>query len=89
MAKVCWFPNQFQYLTLLILAPLVQMYVRSGIKKMGKIGPSHWPSEHGKLFQGPVSVMHVNEWGIPCESHKIVCLSHVVATSWSEVTKKN
>jgi hypothetical protein len=45
-------------------------------ESQASIGPSHWPSKHGRLFQGPISVMHVNEQVIPCESHKCVGLSH-------------
>jgi hypothetical protein len=64
------------------MAPLVQVEVRSDIKRMlwqspkFLLGPLTWPSKHGRLFQGLIIVMHVNEQGTPCESHKGVGLSH-------------
>jgi hypothetical protein len=45
-------------------------------ESQASIGASHWLSEHGRLFQGPISVMHVSEQVIPCESHKCVGLCH-------------
>jgi hypothetical protein len=82
MARVCWFPNQFQYYYSSnsdAFGPSVgeEWHPEDGVaESQASIGPSHWPSEHGRLIQGPISVMHVNERVIPCESHKSVGLSH-------------
>jgi hypothetical protein len=82
MARVCWFPNKFQYYYSSNAGAFgssagEERHQDDGVgESQASIGPSHWPSKHGRLFQGPISVMHVNEQVIPCESHKCVGLSH-------------
>ncbi len=82
MVKVCWFPNQFQYYyssNSSTFGPNVseELHEKDGVvESQASIGPSHWLFEHGSLFQRPITVIHVNEQGIPCESHKSVGLSH-------------
>ncbi len=46
------------------------------VESQASIGPSHWLFKHGSLFQRPITVMHVNERGIPSESHKSVGFFH-------------
>jgi hypothetical protein len=82
MARVCWFPNKFQYYYSSnsgAFGPSVgeERHQDDGVaESQASIGASHWLSEHGRLFQGPISVMHVSEQVIPCESHKCVGLCH-------------